>query len=222
MTERPTLLFDGDCGICRRWVAYWRMLTEERVVYRPYQEAAADFPTLAEQDLARAIFLVEPDGEIFSGAAATFRLLRMAEAKPIGGRSIDRCPASRRSPNWPTAFFRATAACLPRSPPSSGAQSSNPSAWTLRAFSFFASSARFFSAPLSRLPCRSSALSAIKDCCRPRPISPPRIKAGEPPPIFVCRLSSGSMPAMPRCSAPPSWARSAARSCSSIASCGRR
>ncbi len=78
MTERPTLLFDGDCGICRRWVAYWRMLTEEGVVYRPYQEAAADFPNLAERDLARAIVLVEPDGEIFSGAAATFRVLKAA------------------------------------------------------------------------------------------------------------------------------------------------
>jgi predicted DCC family thiol-disulfide oxidoreductase YuxK len=78
MTERPTLLFDGDCGICRRWVAYWRMLTEERAAYRPYQEAAADFPTLAQQDLAKAIFLVEPDGEVFSGAAATFRVLQIA------------------------------------------------------------------------------------------------------------------------------------------------
>jgi predicted DCC family thiol-disulfide oxidoreductase YuxK len=78
---RPTLLFDGDCGICRRWVTYWRLLTEERVVYRPYQEAAADFPNLAEHDLARAIVLVEPDGEMFSGAAATFRLLKMADGK---------------------------------------------------------------------------------------------------------------------------------------------
>ncbi len=40
----PTLVFDGDCGICRYWVTYWRELTGGRVDYRPYQEAAADFP----------------------------------------------------------------------------------------------------------------------------------------------------------------------------------
>ena len=41
---RPTLVYDGDCGICRYWVDYWRGLTGERVIYRPYQEAAVDFP----------------------------------------------------------------------------------------------------------------------------------------------------------------------------------
>jgi len=28
---RSTLVFDGDCGICRYWVDYWRGLTGERV-----------------------------------------------------------------------------------------------------------------------------------------------------------------------------------------------
>ena len=31
----PTLVYDGDCGICRYWVTYWRDLTAERVIYRP-------------------------------------------------------------------------------------------------------------------------------------------------------------------------------------------
>lgn len=79
--SRPTLLFDGGCGICRSWVAYWRELTEDRVVFRPYQEAAAEFPTIAQEDLPRAIFLIEPDGQIFSGAAASFRLLRHAPGR---------------------------------------------------------------------------------------------------------------------------------------------
>lgn len=84
---RPTLLYDGDCGICRSWVAYWQMLTGDRVVYRPYQRAASDFPALAQkglapEDLAKAIYFVEPDGDIFSGAAATFRVLR------DGGRGV--------------------------------------------------------------------------------------------------------------------------------------
>ncbi|MGO9135682.1 MAG: lipase maturation factor family protein [Methylovirgula sp.] len=73
---RPTLLFDGDCGICRSYVAYWQALTQDAIAYRPYQDAAAEFPTLPRTNLERAIFLIEPDGEIFSGAAATFQVLR--------------------------------------------------------------------------------------------------------------------------------------------------
>jgi predicted DCC family thiol-disulfide oxidoreductase YuxK len=81
MMDHPILLYDGACGICRRWVDYWQSLTQERVLYRPYQEAAADFPTLAPQDLAKAIFLIELDGDVTFGAAATYRLLTYAPGR---------------------------------------------------------------------------------------------------------------------------------------------
>jgi predicted DCC family thiol-disulfide oxidoreductase YuxK len=73
---RPTLVFDGECGICRYWVDYWQGLTGERVIYRPYQEVAVDFPAIALEAFQQAIQLIEPDGKIYSGAAATFRVLR--------------------------------------------------------------------------------------------------------------------------------------------------
>jgi predicted DCC family thiol-disulfide oxidoreductase YuxK len=82
MSQRlPTLVFDGDCGICRYWVSYWRELTEERVDYRPYQAAAADFPQIPPDAFQRAIQLIEPDGRVYSGAAATFRVLRQAPGR---------------------------------------------------------------------------------------------------------------------------------------------
>ena len=73
---RPTLVYDGDCGICRYWVDYWQGLTGEQVRYRPYQDAAADFPGIAPDAFAHAIQLIEPDGQVYSSAAATFRVLR--------------------------------------------------------------------------------------------------------------------------------------------------
>lgn len=79
----PTLVFDGTCGICRTWVDYWRKLTGDRIVYRPYQEAAADFPAIPLQNFERAMTLIEPDGTAHAGAAATFRLLTYAP--PRGG-----------------------------------------------------------------------------------------------------------------------------------------
>ena len=81
--QAPTLIFDGDCSICRYWVAYWRELTGERVIYRPFQEAAADFPAIPLQSFQRAIQFFDSDGRAYSGAAATFRVLKYS------------CPASR-------------------------------------------------------------------------------------------------------------------------------
>ena len=74
----PTFVFDGDCGICRTWVDDWRQLTGDKVAYRPYQEAAADFPAIPAGDFKHAVQLIEPDGTVYAGAAATFRLLSYA------------------------------------------------------------------------------------------------------------------------------------------------
>jgi predicted DCC family thiol-disulfide oxidoreductase YuxK len=73
---RSILVYDGDCGICRYWVDYWQGLTGDRVIYRPYQEAAVDFPAIPLEAFRHAIQLIEPDGKVYSGAAATYRVLR--------------------------------------------------------------------------------------------------------------------------------------------------
>lgn len=73
---RGTLVYDGDCEICRYWVNYWEQQTGGRVVYRPYQVAAPDFPTISLAAFERAIQLIEPDGKVYAGAAATYRILR--------------------------------------------------------------------------------------------------------------------------------------------------
>ncbi len=78
---RPTLIFDGECGICRTWVDYWKALTGDQIVYRPYQEAGIDFPQIPLAEFQRAMQLALPDGSIYAGAAATFRLLTYAPAR---------------------------------------------------------------------------------------------------------------------------------------------
>jgi predicted DCC family thiol-disulfide oxidoreductase YuxK len=77
----PTLVYDGDCDICRYWIIYWQELTNGRVVFRPYQEAATDFPTIRQEEFQRAVQLIETDGHVYSGAAATFRVLRHAPGR---------------------------------------------------------------------------------------------------------------------------------------------
>lgn len=71
---KATFVYDGDCGICREWVNYWRQITGDTVEYRPYQEAAADYPQIRIDDLEQSVHLIETDGSIRKGAEATFSL----------------------------------------------------------------------------------------------------------------------------------------------------
>jgi predicted DCC family thiol-disulfide oxidoreductase YuxK len=73
---RPVFVFDGDCGICREWVDCWRELTAGRIDFRPYQEAAADYPQVPRAEFERAVQLIQPDGGVTGGAEATFALYR--------------------------------------------------------------------------------------------------------------------------------------------------
>lgn len=68
----PTLIYDANCGFCRRWVARLKRWDRRgRLRLLPLQDPAA--PALAQRprgDLERAAHLVRPDGAVFAGAAA--------------------------------------------------------------------------------------------------------------------------------------------------------
>jgi predicted DCC family thiol-disulfide oxidoreductase YuxK len=102
---RPTLVYDGACGICRYWVEYWRGLTGERVVYRPYQEAAADFPGIPRAEFERAIQFIDTDGRVHAGAAATFRVLRGAPGRATWWWLYTHLPGFAQLSEWAYHFF---------------------------------------------------------------------------------------------------------------------
>ena len=79
---KPLLIFDGECGFCRRLAARGRRVLGERVDLAPYQEVAASHPDIPRQRFAETIHLVEPDGRWSTGAEAVFRALAHA---PRGG-----------------------------------------------------------------------------------------------------------------------------------------
>jgi len=78
---KPTLLWDGECGFCARWVRRWQKATGDAIDYRPYQEALAEFPQVRAADCVKAVQLVLPDGTVLSGAHAVFQTLA------FGGRA---------------------------------------------------------------------------------------------------------------------------------------
>lgn len=73
--EVPLLIYDGDCGVCRLWVDYWKSLTGDRVRYAPFKDVALDFPEIPLEHFKQFVLLITPDGELYKGADAVFRLL---------------------------------------------------------------------------------------------------------------------------------------------------
>jgi predicted DCC family thiol-disulfide oxidoreductase YuxK len=101
----PTLIYDGDCAICRSWVGYWHELTQDRVAYRPYQEAAADFSAIPSAAFRHSIQLIEPDGRVFAGAAAVFRLLRHSSGRSAWWWFYSHSRIFAAISEWSYAFF---------------------------------------------------------------------------------------------------------------------
>ncbi|MHB2025375.1 MAG: lipase maturation factor family protein [Elusimicrobiota bacterium] len=90
--KKPALIFDGDCGFCRRWVGRWRAMTEDRVEYATFQSAAGRFPQIKQKDFEGAVHLIDMDGRVWRGAAAVFRLLRIGADKRWPLRLYSRVP----------------------------------------------------------------------------------------------------------------------------------
>jgi predicted DCC family thiol-disulfide oxidoreductase YuxK len=103
--SRPTLVYDGDCGICRRWVAYWEALTGTQVAYRPYQQAARDYPQIPLDAFRHSIQLIEADGTVHSGAAATYRVLARVPGRRLWWWLYTHVPGFAPVSEWAYAFF---------------------------------------------------------------------------------------------------------------------
>ena len=87
---KPTLIYDGDCEFCSRWIERWRLGTGDRVDYLTSQEAAPKFPEISEAQFAEAVQWIDVPGERLSGASAVFALLATMSAVGRALRSLYR------------------------------------------------------------------------------------------------------------------------------------
>jgi predicted DCC family thiol-disulfide oxidoreductase YuxK len=81
--SQPLVVYDGACTFCVYWVRYWQALTGAAVSYRPYQEVAAQFPSIAPAEFRRAVQYISPTGEVAAGAEASFLTLAHAQGRGI-------------------------------------------------------------------------------------------------------------------------------------------
>jgi predicted DCC family thiol-disulfide oxidoreductase YuxK len=70
--SKPTMLYDGDCGFCAHWISEWQKITEDKVVYLPFQKTIGEYPQVTLEQCKKAVQLILPNGEIHSGAHAVF------------------------------------------------------------------------------------------------------------------------------------------------------
>ena len=68
---KKTLIYDGDCQLCRQFVHFLqRWDKNQKFIYRPLQDQDIykDFPTITPEETAKAIHLIDFNGDIFRGA----------------------------------------------------------------------------------------------------------------------------------------------------------
>src|SRR5438093_851482 len=77
------MIFDGECTFCRFWIDRWKYITGDRIEYVESQDVriAETFPELSREQLEQSVQLIEPSGEVFSGAEAVFRALATSPGK---------------------------------------------------------------------------------------------------------------------------------------------
>jgi lipase maturation factor 1 len=74
----PLVLYDRDCGLCRRWVARWQAGTRGRVRFLPASFLPRWLLGIRRGAARRAMQLIEPSGARSEGAEAVFRMLRFS------------------------------------------------------------------------------------------------------------------------------------------------
>jgi predicted DCC family thiol-disulfide oxidoreductase YuxK len=115
-TEHATLIYDGECGMCRdavRWLTRWDR--GGRLTFVPFQdEVAVQRFGIPLPSLAAAMHLVLPDGRVFAGADAVPELARLVRR---GARSIPllyRVPGVRHAARRVYAWIAARRKCAIR------------------------------------------------------------------------------------------------------------
>ncbi len=79
--QTPLLIYDGDCGFCRRWIVVWKRITGDRVQYASSQEVGGRFPQISPEEFQSSVQLIDRDGSVYRGAEAVFRSLAAVPQK---------------------------------------------------------------------------------------------------------------------------------------------
>jgi predicted DCC family thiol-disulfide oxidoreductase YuxK len=103
--SKTLLVYDGDCGFCKLWIARWREITAGAVDYKQLQDAAVRFAEVPRAAFEQAVKLIEPDGRVFSGAEAVYRSLGRGGGRGFGCWAFEHFPGFAPLSNFAYAFI---------------------------------------------------------------------------------------------------------------------
>ena len=103
--SKTLLVYDGDCGFCKLWIARWREITAGAVDYEELQDAAVRFPEVPRAAFENAVKLIETDGRVFSGAEAVYRSLGKGGGNGFGRWAFEHVPGFAPFSNYAYAFI---------------------------------------------------------------------------------------------------------------------
>jgi lipase maturation factor 1 len=73
-SEKPLLLYDGECWFCLRWIRRWEQRLENKVDVASFQSQLSRFDKdIPVECFQSAIRLITTDGKVYGGAEAVFR-----------------------------------------------------------------------------------------------------------------------------------------------------
>jgi len=101
---RPLVIYDGECGFCKRWVERWRLGTGEAVDYASFQDVRSKHPEIGDASYQTAIHLIMPDGKILKGAEAVYETLAHIPGKRGWRWAYRRVPGFKFLAEWAYAF----------------------------------------------------------------------------------------------------------------------
>lgn len=78
---KPTLLYDGDCGFCLKWIRRWQRKSHGAVSFEPFQQALGRFPQVTREQCKESVRLIFPDGRVMSGAHAVLHALALGSRR---------------------------------------------------------------------------------------------------------------------------------------------
>ena len=76
--KKPVLIYDGDCGFCRLWIAHCSTLTKGEVNYCSSQDVGKNYPQISPELFESSVYFVDTEGGFCSGAQAVFKTMAFA------------------------------------------------------------------------------------------------------------------------------------------------
>ncbi len=78
---KPLLIFDGDCGFCKRWIKRWKTITGDSVTYSEYQIVSAGYPEIDRRQFEKSVVFIDTLGNILLGAEAVYASIAVNSKK---------------------------------------------------------------------------------------------------------------------------------------------